>query len=114
MDANRCRRMWRVNHKRTGQMSNALDNTLDKVGGITPNRLGSYGRSDLVPDHKRPLPVPTKALPGTPAKIKVLVERYAAGYELWHRLDAGMSESCDGHDDNADKIRRLLRGLIDE
>jgi hypothetical protein len=112
MDATICRWMWRINHKRTEQMSNALDKFLD-TSDTKPNRLGSYGRSDLIPDHKRPLPIPTNILPG-PEKVKVLVERHAAGYELWNVLDAGMLESCDGHDDNADKISRLLRGLIDE
>lgn len=36
----------------------------------------------------RVLPEPTDALPGTPEKIAVLLERLSRGQILWHPLDA--------------------------
>ena len=33
-------------------------------------------------------PMPTKAMPGTPAKVAVLEERARLGQALWHPLDA--------------------------
>lgn len=34
-----------------------------------------------------PAPAPTSALPGTPAKVAVLIERAAQGVSLWHPED---------------------------
>lgn len=34
-----------------------------------------------------PPPIPTREMPGTPAKIEVLAERVTLGYELWHPHD---------------------------
>ncbi len=35
-----------------------------------------------------PPPEPTRALPGSPAKVEVLAARRAAGCHLWHPADA--------------------------
>jgi hypothetical protein len=35
------------------------------------------------------MPVPTDALPGSPAKVQVLMDRAANGERLWHAEDAG-------------------------
>jgi hypothetical protein len=37
---------------------------------------------------RAPLPVPTRALPGTPEKVAVLEERARLGQALWHPRDA--------------------------
>jgi hypothetical protein len=34
------------------------------------------------------VPIPTDALPGTPAKVCILMERAANGQQLWHADDA--------------------------
>lgn len=39
-------------------------------------------------EKKRPLPIPTRHLPGTKAKIKILALRYCLGQELHHPNDA--------------------------
>lgn len=39
-------------------------------------------------NHRRPLPEPTDARPGTPEKLAVLAHRAVAGNELWHPDDA--------------------------
>jgi hypothetical protein len=36
----------------------------------------------------RTVPIPTDALPGTPAKVLVLTDRVANGEQLWHADDA--------------------------
>lgn len=51
----------------------------------------------------RPMPAPTKALPGTKRKIEVLRDRASAGQELWHPKDARHRGSV------ADKVRNLVR-----
>lgn len=42
--------------------------------------------------HSRPLPEPTEAMPGTPEKLAVLEDRALAEQQLWHPLDAGMTD----------------------
>jgi hypothetical protein len=37
---------------------------------------------------RAPMPIPTRALPGTPEKVAVLEERARLGQALWHPLDA--------------------------
>ena len=51
--------------------------------------ISKYGRrSDIGAPGVRPLPEPTDALPGTEAKVRVLIQRAALGLELWHPRDA--------------------------
>ncbi len=38
-------------------------------------------------NHRRPLPKPTSARPGTPEKMATLERRAEDGFELWHPLD---------------------------
>ncbi len=40
-----------------------------------------------------PLPIPTRALPGTPEKLSVLESRAAAGECLWHPADGSIDVS---------------------
>ena len=48
-----------------------------------------YGRRGVGNgNHRRPLPEPTDARPGSPEKLAVLARRAAAGKELWHPDDA--------------------------
>lgn len=45
---------------------------------------------------KAALPEPTHALPGTPEKVDVLMERARLGQQLWHPDDARLATaSCD-------------------
>ena len=47
-----------------------------------------YRRLVAAPNGAHPAPrEPTRALPGTAAKVRVLEERAAAGLSLWHPLD---------------------------
>ena len=51
-----------------------------------------YGHAANAPGEDRtpvtPPPAPTEHRPGSPAKVGVLEARAAAGYTLWHPLDA--------------------------
>jgi hypothetical protein len=44
--------------------------------------VGDFNGSSALP------PMPTAALPGTPAKVAILEERARLGQDLWHPLDA--------------------------
>ena len=50
-------------------------------------------------------PSPTVHAPGTPEKVAVLAARYAAGYALWHDLDAG---PADGRPSPPDGMRAVF------
>jgi hypothetical protein len=43
--------------------------------------------------HSTPAEIPTQALPGSPEKVAVLMERASHGQELWHPQDATMEEA---------------------
>jgi hypothetical protein len=42
---------------------------------------------------RAPLPIPTRALPGTSEKVAVLEERARLGQALWHPLDATLESA---------------------
>ena len=50
------------------------------------SKFAQRGVSDF--NGRAPLPVPTRALPGTPEKVIVMEERARMGQALWHPLDA--------------------------
>jgi hypothetical protein len=45
--------------------------------------------TDIVRCRVPPAEVPTAAKPGSPEKVAVLAERFAAETDLWHEADAG-------------------------
>lgn len=51
-----------------------------------PSKSSRRGPGNL--NRKRTLPTPTDALPGTAAKVAVLIARVAARQQLWHPDDA--------------------------
>ena len=53
---------------------------------------GKNARGVVSPSVRRAC-VPTDAPPGTEAKILVLIDRAAAGRELWHRRDTPLGQS---------------------
>lgn len=50
--------------------------------------IAPRGRRGQTGQGPRKMPRPTRALPGTPEKVRVLAERFARGEELYHPLDA--------------------------
>lgn len=52
----------------------------------------SYELKSLRTNYKRRLGEPTKALPGTPEKVQVLIRRAELGLILFHPLDARTNE----------------------
>jgi hypothetical protein len=50
----------------------------------------AHGKRGLGMSRKRLLCEPTEAIPGTPEKIRVLMDRAARGLELFHEQDADL------------------------